>query len=150
MMKSLVSIHLPKYEQEYLEGMRVSHEVHELVNIIATHNKIRNIVGGEDFFADYVIKMIEKAGMEFGKTEELIELISLLKKEKKDLEDAIRIQLLTYKLLMTTCLQTIDTKGVPFNFETVRLEMEAVEAETEQEIKQVQAMKKLNKFKVGV
>ena len=133
--------YLSKDEQEYLKNMRVSREVHILINIIAEHKKIKNIAGGDDFFANYIIEMIEKAGMEFGKSEELIEIISLLKKDKKDLVDAIRIQLLTYKLLMATCLKEIEIKGVPFNFEGAENEMKEVEAETEKEIKHIQAMK---------
>ena len=133
--------YLTKEEQEYLDGMRVSHEVHILINIIAEHQKIRNIVGGEDFFAHYVIEMLEKSGMEFGKSKELIEIISLLKKDKKNLVDALRIKLLTYKLLMITCLKAIEIKDVPFNFETVELEMAEVEAETEKEILNIRKWK---------
>lgn len=146
MHKSLESFNLSKDEEEYLKGTRVFWEVQNLIYIIGFQKRFEDAQS----FSRYIMEMVAAAGAQFGMMHEVKHLLSILKKKDKDLEDVIRIGLLTYKLLLTTCLKTLDTKGIPFNVEGAKMEMMEVEAETEEEIKRIREMRKQHKFKVGV
>lgn len=138
--------YLTKEEQEYLDNMRVFRETHNLINIIVTQRHLTDA----DSFSHYIMEMVAMAGAQFGQMHELKKLLSILKKKNKDIEDIARMHLLTYKLLMTTCLKELELRELPFNFEGAEKKMAEVEAETEKEILQIREMKKQNKFKVGV
>ena len=119
---------------ERLHGMRIYNELKAIVRELRRKT-------AANAMKDRMVAMIMSAAGNYGMYDELQRLLELIsiKDEERTLGDIVETSLLTFKMLMSEALNTIEVDGTrhDLDIERTRSEVRAIVEETEAELKKI-------------
>lgn len=119
---------------ERLHGMRIYNELKAIVRELRRKT-------AANAMKDRMVAMIMSAAGNYGMYDELQRLLELIniKDEERTLGDIVETSLLTFKMLMSEALNTIEVDGTrhDLDIEHTRSEVRAIVEETEEELKKI-------------
>ena len=119
---------------ERLHGMRIYKELKGIVGELRRKT-------AANAMKDRMVAMIMSAAGNYGMYDELQRLLELIsiKNEERTLGDIVETSLLTFKMLMSEALNTIEVDGTrhDLDIERTRSEVRVIVEETEEELKKI-------------